>query len=281
MTLIILRYGEIGLKSRNVRTRWQGTLLSNITDYFLKEGVEFIHSSEWGRMYIETPEPEAAITILRRIFGIVSLSPAIQTTAAIHDIKECIVNYAADHIRKQETFCVRARRTGTHDFTSKDLEVEMGSAVLDTKPGLKVNLTRPDITIYVEVRGKRAYIFHEKIRGPGGLPLGTQGRVLAHVHDPPSAVAAWLMMKRGCKTHILGNESEYTSALEKWDIHLKVHWPHSDGASIIRKHRIEAIVKGTVIDGFEVESAQHALPVFYPVIGLDETEIQRYWHQIA
>ena len=63
-----------------------------------------------------------------------------------------------------------------------------------------LDLTNPDLTIFVEVRGEDTFIYHEKIPGPGGLPLGTQGKVVCLVSSGiDSPVATYLMMKRGCE----------------------------------------------------------------------------------
>ena len=73
-------------------------------------------------------------------------------------------------------------------------------AVVVKKYSSPVDLTNPELTIYLEVRDNDTYIFHEKIPGPGGLPLGTQGKVVALVSSGiDSPVATYLMMKRGCQ----------------------------------------------------------------------------------
>ena len=88
---------------------------------------------------------------------------------------------------------------GKHDFTSQEMAAHCGGVVRSVVLA-PVDLTNPDLTIFVEIRDNDAYIYHEKIKGPGGLPLGTQGKVVVLLSSGiDSPVAAYLMMKRGCE----------------------------------------------------------------------------------
>ena len=85
------------------------------------------------------------------------------------------------------------------EFTSQEMAAHCGGVVRNVVLA-PVDLTNPDLTIFVEIREDDAYIYHEKIRGPGGLPLGTQGKVVVLLSSGiDSPVAAYLMMKRGCE----------------------------------------------------------------------------------
>jgi thiamine biosynthesis protein ThiI len=129
----------------------------------------------------------------------------------MEDIIEAVLEFSNDKLNDNMTFAIRARRTGKHDFTSMDLAKKLGSSILDKYKDrkLKVDLSKPDIAVHVEVRSKKFYIFTGKEEAVGGLPLGTQGRILGVYENKNSFIAWWLMMKRGATVipyHHLTNE---------------------------------------------------------------------------
>ena len=153
---------------------------------------------ERGRIFIDTNSTKA-LSKLASVPGIVSVSIASKTNAALDKISKAAVDIAKRALSKGQTFAVRASRIGVHDFSSKEVNEVVGSAVLGAVRGSKVNLSHPDRTIFVEVRGSDAYVFAEKTAGVGGLPVGTQGKVVALIsHGIDGPAAAYLMMKRGC-----------------------------------------------------------------------------------
>lgn len=201
--VILARYGEIGIKSAPVRRRFERVLQSNIEQAFESEGLDCVVQRLRGRFFLHSSDLARAARILRRIFGIVSLSPARVRSSKLEELLPEIAAYFA-HLRANKpaarTFAIRPRRTGSHPYTSQDVGREGGSAVLASPAGegFRVDLGKPDIELLVEVRDDKAYLYSEVIKGPGGLPVGSQGRVLVLLKDLHSLVAAWLMMKRGC-----------------------------------------------------------------------------------
>ncbi len=103
-------------------------------------------------------------------------------------------------IGEDTRFAIKCRRVGNHDFTSQEMAAFCGSVVVK-KVGCAVDLTNPELKIYVEVRDDEAFLFTmKKLTARGGLPLGTQGKVVVLVSSGiDSPVAAYLMMKRGCE----------------------------------------------------------------------------------
>ena len=197
--LIIARYGEIGLKSPKIRSRFERKLVKNIKATF-----ECDVNRNQGRIYIFPRDFDEGIEKLNRVFGVVSYSPATSTNANYADIDETLTKYANDLVDEgildeNTKFAIKCRRVGTHDFTSQEMAAHCGGVVRNVVMA-PVDLTNPDLTIFVEIRENDAYIYHEKIRGPGGLPLGTQGKVIVLLSSGiDSPVAAYMMMKRGCE----------------------------------------------------------------------------------
>ncbi|MGA7075467.1 MAG: tRNA uracil 4-sulfurtransferase ThiI [Halobacteriota archaeon] len=194
----LVRYGEIGIKSDRVRSRYEHTLVNNI-----EKALSFCEIPydavvrDFGRIFVHTQEAAAAPTVAR-VFGVVSVSP-VQTSAATLDaMKDAALRIISPLLTGGKSFGIRARRTGTHDYSSKDIGVIVGGAI-EKATGAPVRLTKPDVPLFIEVRAERAYIYTEVVHGVGGLPLGTQGKVIALISGGiDSPVAAWLMMKRGC-----------------------------------------------------------------------------------
>ena len=197
--LIIARYGEIGLKSPKIRSRFERKLVKNIKATF-----ECDVNRNQGRIYIFPRDFDEGIEKLNRVFGVVSYSPATSTNTDYADIDETLTKYTIDLVDEgildeNTKFAIKCRRVGTHDFTSQEMAAHCGGVVRNVVIA-PVDLTNPDLTIFVEIRENDAYIYHEKIRGPGGLPLGTQGKVIVLLSSGiDSPVAAYMMMKRGCE----------------------------------------------------------------------------------
>ena len=206
MGIILIRYGELALKSRPVRLRFERTLMRNIEDLFLLEKRECLLSREWGRIMAHVNDDVAAGKILGRVFGITSFSPAIECPSEMRNVAELAAQRSKVLLSNGQSFAIRARRTGTHPYSSQELATLAGSAVMEANKGrgIRVDLSNPDVEVFIEVRGKNAYVFADKFPGPGGLPMGTQGRVAAMLTDERSAAAAWMLMKRGCRVIVVG-----------------------------------------------------------------------------
>ena len=218
--LIVARYGEVGLKSTKVRSRFERKLVKNI-----KAAIDCDVDRNQGRIYIFPQNFDDAVENLNRVFGIVSYSPAISTYSNFDDIDktlgEYVENLASENMIDEETkFAIKCRRVGNHEFTSQEMAAFCGG-VVRKRILAPVDLTNPELTIFVEVRGDDTFIYHEKIPGPGGLPLGTQGKVVCLVSSGiDSPVAAYLMMKRGCEVIALYCDNDpFTSqkALENYN----------------------------------------------------------------
>ncbi len=275
--VLLVRFGEIALKSRFVRRQLRDRLVANIQDMFAAERIECITEADEARVYVHADDVERAKGVLARVFGVVSISPAAEGHGDRETLKDLALAEAARTLGPDMTFAVRARRVGTHPFTSTDLAREIGRAILERQPGARVDLTRPQVEIHVEVRENRGFVFREIWPGPGGLPLGSQGRALALVDGEAGMVAAWMGMKRGCRVVIAApRDSKDVEPLRRWDAHLKVldHGDPGRLGEIVRLARADALFVGTRGKEFRADGRPTVdVPVFEPVLGMGDEEI--------
>jgi len=188
----LVRYSEIFLKSDPVRRQWENVLISNILEVMPGTHVR----NERGRIWLDGDiKPD----LLRNIFGIVSFSEVEHIR--LDEIESSLPDYCRRHgIEKAKTFAIRMKRVGTHTFSSNEKAIEYGNLLRNEFPHLKVNLAHPDKEIHIEIRAGEAYLYDTVSKAVGGLPLGVEGTLVALVSGGiDSPVAAWMMMKRGCR----------------------------------------------------------------------------------
>ncbi|NPV69196.1 MAG: tRNA 4-thiouridine(8) synthase ThiI [Firmicutes bacterium] len=197
--VILLRYGEIGLKGRN-RSFFEDTLVRNVSSSL--GDIPSRVTNEYGRVIARVPcgESRAAVERLKRVFGVVSLSPAVRVPLSIEAIEEAAYDALSAAARPPFTFRVSASRANKRfPLTSPEINRAVGAYILDRfDGGASVDLRDPTATAWVEVRSDGAYVYSEVIPGPGGLPLGSSGKGLLLLSGGiDSPVAGWYMMKRG------------------------------------------------------------------------------------
>lgn len=269
MKQYLLRYGEIGTKSPQIRQNFEDILIQNIERLFLKEGAEVIIEKERGRIFAFAEKKYSYL--FSRVFGLVSFSLVVQTTSSLQDIKNESKNFAK---KFEGTFAVRARRTGDHPYSSQDVASEVGSVLINEKPKLEVDLDEPDHELYIEIRYSDAYLFTEKINAPGGLPLSSQGKVVTYIEDKNDFVSTWLIMRRGARAYVFhAPGSKWLDELNIWDPNLKIlgEGTLKDLLDKQLPDHIRALVVGHSLGDFR--KLHHELPVFYPLIGFKDERI--------
>ncbi len=202
--ILLIRHGELALKSPRVRARLMRTLTRRIEEALERAGIEGLVRQLHSRHIVEANDLEAARYAVSRVFGITSLSEATTAPVEFDALQQAAADYARTHWPEGATsFAIRGRRTGNHPYTSQEMAAATGSAVWKTMEErgvpVRVDLTDPDWSLHIEVREKEAYLFHGRLQGPGGLPLGSQGRVVVWLTDADSGVAAYQMMRRGAQ----------------------------------------------------------------------------------
>jgi thiamine biosynthesis protein ThiI len=278
VAIILIRYAEIGLKSTPVRKRFESTMKNNMLDMLMQDGVEALVTSKGARFYVEATDIDSAVRSLRKVFGVASMSIAEESTSKMEDMCAVAAQYSLSRLSEGQSFAVKARREGSQDYTSLDMGREIGSAIFlaNEDKGVKVDLTNPDVIFYVEARDNRAFIFQDYIKCHAGLPVGTQGKVIAHLDGSErSIVSAWLMMKRGCRVMIEGDAD--FSMLKQYDSYLRQFNPQKDD-----EKRILGVVMGTdFADLGSVDVTQYPYPVFFPTIGMTDDEVSEIYDAIV
>jgi len=197
---ILVRFsGDISIKARGTRKRFVKRLAENLENAMASAGLEAHIERSWSRLTVETEDP-AAVEICSRVFGVQSVSPVERRQwTDLDDILRQAHDLFAESVDGR-SFAVRARRSGHRvdsiPFNSGDVERELGALLLAR--ARKVDLSHPEITVALEIKQSHVDLFTERLAGPGGLPLGVGGRALSLVSGGfDSAVASWLMLKRG------------------------------------------------------------------------------------
>ncbi|MBO8174244.1 MAG: tRNA 4-thiouridine(8) synthase ThiI [Thermococcus sp.] len=191
--MILVRYGEIAVK-RGRRREFERKLMENILATLRRKGIEAKAELIRGRILVDAPDEAAKI--IAKVPGVVSVSPAREMSY------EEVPNYLREALKglNPKSFKVETQRLDkTFLKTSVDVNREIGAFIV-REFGWKVDLENPELTIGIEIIKKKAYVFFEKIKGVGGLPVSTQGKVVALLSGGiDSPVAAFLMMKRGAE----------------------------------------------------------------------------------
>lgn len=198
----IVRCGEVALKGLN-KPYFERMLVERIKRVLKKhEGVEVKRNE--GLIFVKTPadlDSEMIVGEMSRVFGIASISPAVEVESDLDKIGEAAVEFMQNLIAAKgvKTFKINAKRADKNfPVKSPDIARIIGAKVLIGCKVLTVDVHDPDCLLFVDVRKDRSYIYEQKVMGYGGLPLGTNGKgmvLLSGGIDSP--VAAWMMAKRG------------------------------------------------------------------------------------
>jgi len=287
--VILIRYSEVGLKARATRKRFIKTLVNNIKNALSNRKISFKIKSEWDRIYVYTDQINSSLDVLKKIFGISSISPAVQTLSSLKSISNLAVNISKNNISMEKSFALRVTRTGEHKYTSQDVAVEIGNDIVNVT-NANVDLTKPDFELFIEIRDDRAFLFTEKIKGTGGLPLGTQATILALISNFESILAAWYVMRRGCNVIFLTTDESMINFLEIF----KMNWHLSSSTNLIKStdlyeelhklskdNRYDAIVTNHNLDekpkralaGIKILRKHTKLPILQPLIVMKRDEI--------
>ena len=204
--VVIIRYSEIWLKSQKVKIRMLKILMDNIKNALNRNGIPFNKyqlSKDSSRIFFFFKNNDMcnAIDVLKKVFGIFSLSPTLRTSNKINNISERVIEIAKEILQKGDTFALRVRRSGTHEYTSIDVARIVGKKIIEelSDYDLKVNLSNPNKKIFIEIRDDFSYVFSQIIKTPWvGLPIESPKKMgvmdVGRIYD---LIAGFMLMKRG------------------------------------------------------------------------------------
>ena len=202
--VVLVRYGELALKGHN-RGEFEAALARNV-----KVACEPIAPvrvrREHGRMLVKAESRLGAVAErLTRVFGISSVSPAwgaANDKDEIARVARLVLDdaFAAVPPGTKVPFRVESKRADkTFPLSSPELDRHVAVTALREDDPIRVELSKPELVLGIEVRRERTFLFARRLPGPGGLPVGTLGRAVSLISGGfDSPVAAWMAMKRGC-----------------------------------------------------------------------------------
>ncbi len=214
--IILCKYGEIALKGLN-KSSFEGMMTKSVK-YRLKKLGEFNIFRSQSTLYVEPLDEDIdvdeVVDRLSKVFGIVKLCRCGVYEKDMEVILREGPEYLAEQLENARTFKVEAKRSDKR-FPMKSPEIcaEMGGAVLDKFPHLKVDVHNPDVTVVVEIREEKAFVHAGQQDGAGGLPVGSSGKAMLLLSGGiDSPVAGYMIARRGAKVSAIHFEAPpYTS----------------------------------------------------------------------
>lgn len=208
MMLLIRPAAEVAIKSKPVRRQQMRQLRQNIRKLLVRLDPDIQVEGSWDRVNVEVPEDRGLLSPvldeLSRIPGISTIQEiSVYPLISLDDVAEKAIAAYRQRLAGK-TFAVRAKRAGQHDFTSSELERHVGGCLLAASDAAGVRLKDPDIEVRIDVSDDRFHVSHRKHEGMGGYPIGSVETVMTLISGGyDSSVAAYLMMRRGLRSHFL------------------------------------------------------------------------------
>ena len=205
MKFIIKLFPEITIKSQSVRLRFIKILTGNIRNVLKHYDEDLAVVRHWDHVEVRAKDETQRLDIrdaLTRIPGIHHILEVEDVPFTdMHDIFEKALVQYRDQL-EGKTFCVRVKRRGKHEFSSIEVERYVGGGLNQHIESARVKLTKPDVTVNLEIENDRLLLVKGRYEGIGGYPIGTQEDVLSLISGGfDSGVSSYMLMRRGCRVH--------------------------------------------------------------------------------
>ena len=309
--VVLVSSAELVLKSSRVRRTLEQRLIDDLRFALRNANIQnFAIDKVAGRIIVRgVNDAPLAARVITKVFGVAYAIPATSVAGSMDSVLSAVQLRAAETLVFEQSFAIRCHGTATGMISSRDVEKEAGSQILkllaDRK--IRVNLDHPDVLISVDLAGKIAYVYTTRFPGPGGLPLSSQWKMLGILDSPLSLFAGYMMMRRGCLTQLLipcsttgprfRTDRQIALARKLRQFVTRENYPgflleldkmpqaisliRLIGLEFARERRFRGVVfadvKGSIALDRSVNerSRELGLPVFHPLIGLDETDLSK------
>lgn len=198
----LIKYAEIGVKGKN-KYIFEDALVKQIGIALDRLDGEFRVHKEDGRIYVDTLSEydfDEVVGALQCVFGIVGICPLVQIEDnGFEDLCQKVIQYVDEvYEDKNITFKVNARRARkNYPLESMEINRKLGEVLLNQFEEMKVDVHKPKLMLNIEIR-KHINIYSETLKGPGGMPIGTAGKVMLLLSGGiDSPVAGYMISKRG------------------------------------------------------------------------------------
>ena len=205
--MLLLKLGEVVLKGLNRRS-FEDKLVSNVRRRLKNCGSFQIYIRQ-STIYVEPAtdscDMEAAYAAARQVFGVVSVARAVPCEKTVEAIVETAKTYLSPAFAAARTFKVESKRADKHFYlNSIQISQAVGGELAEAFPNVAVDVHEPDLTVYVEIREKHAYVHAPSVPGAGGLPVGMGGHAVSLLSGGlDSPVSSWMMARRGVELEMV------------------------------------------------------------------------------
>ncbi len=261
----ILRFGELGLKSKSVRGSFQRLLRKNMFELAKNKGITLFHEVIRNQDHVSSPDSvEDVERILSSILGVVAIDRIVKLDCGLlpEQVAKAIID-DSENFSKKRTFGVRVRRIEkSGNITSKEYEIRIGSEMIKLDPSLSVNLSNPDEWIKLVVEKNHIFQIKYRIETCAGLPPGAQGDVLIQLNSERRMLEGFLIMRRGVRLiPVLESKKEFIDLLSNFDPFIGKRTPEHE----MKGHAFDRPAWGII--GLSIEEAE-------PFIGRREEAVK-------
>jgi thiamine biosynthesis protein ThiI len=217
----ILRFGELGLKSKSVRKSFQRSLRKNMLEMAQQRKITLFHHVNGTQDHVSSNDStEVVEDLLTRVIGVVAIDRVVKLECSLlpEDIAQDVIKNSTD-VGKERTFGVRMKRVSkSGEINSREYERRIGAEMIRLDPSLSVDLTKPDYWVKLILDDDELFQIKYRIEACGGLPPGVQGDVLIQLNTQKLMLEAFLVMRRGVRLiPILESKTEFVEQLSYYD----------------------------------------------------------------